>query len=203
MDFWNNLDVSRETFHKLETYKERLLLWNKKINLISKKSTDDIWSRHFLDSAQVFSTLTTGQTKLLDFGSGAGFPGMVLAIVATEKLPLMKVEMVESDQRKAVFLRDTVRVLSLNSAVWSDRVENIVEMNSDVITARALAPLKKLLFFSNRHLKKGGFCVFLKGESYKEEIKEALECWSFSIKIKESITNPLSAMLIISDLEKR
>ena len=115
----------------------------------------------------------------------------------------MKVEMVESDQRKAVFLRDTVRVLGLNSAVWSDRVENIVEMNSDVITARALAPLKKLLFFSNRHLKKGGSCVFLKGESYKEEIKEALECWSFSIKIKESVTNPLSAMLIISDLEKR
>ena len=203
MDFWNNLDVSRETFHMLETYKERLLLWNKKINLISKKSTNNIWDRHFLDSAQVFSALTTGQTKLLDFGSGGGFPGMVLAIIATEKLPLMRVEMVESDQRKAVFLRDTVRVLGLNSAVWSDRVENIVEMNSDVITARALAPLKKLLFFSNRHLKKGGFCVFLKGESYKEEIKEALECWSFSIKIKESVTNPLSAMLIISDLEKR
>lgn len=203
MDFWNNLDVSRETFHMLETYKERLLLWNKKINLISKKSTNNIWDRHFLDSAQVFSALTTGQTKLLDFGSGGGFPGMVLAIIATEKLPLMRVEMVESDQRKAVFLRDTVRVLGLNSAVWSDRVEDIVEMNSDVITARALAPLKKLLFFSNRHLKKGGFCVFLKGESYKEEIKEALECWSFSIKIKESVTNPLSAMLIISDLEKR
>lgn len=203
MDFWNNLDVSRETSHKLETYKERLLLWNKKINLISKKSTDDIWSRHFLDSAQVFSTLTTGQTKLLDFGSGGGFPGMVLAIIAAEKLPLMRVEMVESDQRKAVFLRDTVRFLGLSSVVWSDRVENIVEMNSDVVTARALAPLKKLLFFSNRHLKKEGFCVFLKGESYKEEIKEALECWSFSIKIKESVTNPLSAMLIISDLEKR
>ena len=111
--------------------------------------------------------------------------------------------MVESDQRKAVFLRDTVRTLGLNSSVWSDRVEDICEMNSDVITARALAPLKKLLFFSNRHLKKGGFCVFLKGESYKDEIKEALECWSFSIKIKESVTNPLSAMLIISDLEKR
>ena len=203
LDFWDSLDVSRETFHKLEVYKERLLLWNKKINLISKRSTGDVWGRHFLDSAQVFGTLTAEQTKVLDFGSGGGFPGIVLAIIATEKLPLIRVEMVESDQRKAVFLRDTVRTLGLNSFVWSDRVEDICEMDSDVITARALAPLKKLLFFSNRHLKKGGFCVFLKGESYKDEIKEALECWSFSIKIKESVTNSLSAMLIISDLEKR
>ena len=86
--------------------------------------------------------------KIMDFGSGGGFPGIVLAIIATEKLPLIRVEMVESDQRKAVFLRDTVRTLGLNSSVWSDRVEDICEMNSDVITARALAPLKKLLFFN-------------------------------------------------------
>ena len=202
MNFWENLNVSRETFSRLEEYKASLLLWNRKINLISLNSSEDVWFRHFLDSAQIFKSVTTVDAHLLDMGSGGGLPGLVLAIIAKEKQPSLKITLVEADNRKAVFLKEVVRAQGLNSVVISERVENLPVLGVDIVTARALASLSILLGYAHIHVKKGGKCLFLKGVSYSKEIDEALDCWSFNIKVDDSITNPGSAVLTITDLEQ-
>jgi len=203
LGFWENLNVSRETFSRLEAYKDTLLLWNSKINLISPKSAEDVWSRHFLDSAQIFKNLTPADTHILDMGSGGGLPGLVLAIMSKDTYPNLKITLVEVDKRKAVFLKEIVRTQGLNSSVLSERVEAIPVLGADIITARALAPLNVLLGYAFRHIKKEGRCVFLKGINYNKEIEEALDYWNFNIRVDDSITNPGSAILKITDLEQK
>ena len=200
MSYWKTLNVSRETLEELEEYKESLLLWNRKINLISEKSSKNIWGRHLLDSAQIFKYLKASDRNILDMGSGGGLPGLVLGLVAKKKYPNLKVTLVESDRRKCVFLKEVVRTHKLNSVVLSERVELLPAHTSDVVTARAMAPLKTLLDYANPHLSDGGICVFLKGVNYKKEIDEALAFWRFNISVDASITNVGSAVLKITDL---
>ena len=203
MSYWKTLNVSRETLEELEEYKESLLLWNRKINLISEKSSKNIWGRHFLDSAQIFKYLKASDRNILDMGSGGGLPGLVLGLVAKKKYPNLKVTLVESDRRKCVFLKEVVRAHKLNSVVLSERVELLPAQTSDVVTARAMAPLKTLLDYANPHLSDNGICVFLKGVNYKKEIDEALAFWRFNISVDTSITNVGSAVLKITDLEQK
>ena len=203
MNFWKNLNVSRETFSCLEAYKDTLLLWNSKVNLISSKSAEDVWSRHFLDSAQIFKNVTDVDKHILDMGSGGGLPGLVLAILSKERYPSLKITLVEADKRKAVFLKEVVRTQGLNSAVISERIEKVHALGADIVTARALAPLNVLLGYAYKHMKNDGRSIFLKGISYKKEIKEALDYWNFTIKVDASITNPGSAILKIKDLEQK
>ncbi|WP_460272948.1 16S rRNA (guanine(527)-N(7))-methyltransferase RsmG [Celeribacter sp. ULVN23_4] len=196
------LDVSRETMERLETYLALLNKWNPAINLVAKSTLQHAWDRHFLDSAQVFCVAPKYATHWSDLGSGGGFPGLVCATLAKELLPETRFTLVESDQRKATFLRTVARELDLAVEVLSKRIEQIDPLQSDIVSARALASLPKLLEFSERHMRQGGHALFMKGASFREEITESLESWKFTYEEYPSTTDPESVILLIGDIER-
>ncbi|KCV82532.1 16S rRNA methyltransferase GidB [Actibacterium atlanticum] len=195
------LDVSRETLDRLESYEALLRKWNPAINLVAKSTLKDAWSRHILDSAQVFE-LGQGAKHWVDLGSGGGFPGMVVAILAAERAPDMKVTLVESDQRKATFLRTVARETSVSAEVIADRIEEVTPLNADVVSARALASLEMLLSFAKRHLNHSGKAIFLKGENYQQEIDAALATWRFNVQKTPSTTDTRAVILSIGELSR-
>lgn len=138
----------------------------------------------------------------VDLGSGGGFPALVVAIMAKRTLTERRVTMVESDQRKAAFLRTVIRQLSLNAEVLVSRVELADPLRADVLSARALADLDQLLIFAQRHLAKDGRCVFLKGETWQNEVEIARKTWSFDLRAHRSKTSPSAAILEIKDIQR-
>ncbi|MCL4170695.1 UNVERIFIED_CONTAM: hypothetical protein GTU68_049362, partial [Idotea baltica] len=136
-----DLNVSRETFAALQAYAALLEKWNPKINLVSKSSLQDLWNRHILDSAQLFSLVQHPHNTWADLGSGGGFPGLVIAIMALESGSPDQVILIESDTRKAAFLRTVIRELGLRASVINKRIEQVDPLDADVISARALADL--------------------------------------------------------------
>lgn len=200
--FLQAANVSRETLERLEVYERLLKKWNPAINLVSKATLADIWGRHFLDSAQLFPLFPTQSAHWVDIGSGGGFPGIVLAIQAEELESNPKMTLIESDQRKAAFLLTVIRELSLSSKVIVERVEKAEAQTADVLSARALAPLDKLLAFAKRHLLPTGTAIFPKGETYKQEIKHAREHWRFDVKEHKSATSANSVILEIGAIER-
>lgn len=167
--FATKLNVSRETLDALSGYVALLEKWQPRINLIGKTTQPDIWRRHIFDSAQLVAhmpTISTNETcRIIDVGSGAGFPGLVLAILGAGR-----VQLVESDQRKSVFLQTVIRELGLSASVINQRIENLPACQPDVITARAVAALPKLMTMIDVQLHKGLTCLFLKGASIEEEL---------------------------------
>ena len=199
-EFAARTDVSRETLEALETYSELLKEWNKTINLVSPKTLEDLWTRHLLDSAQLFDVVrSTGVWA--DLGSGGGFPGLVIAIMKREAQE-GEIVLVEADQRKATFLRTVIRTLYLPARVVVERIEHAKPLHADVVSARALAPLSTLLGFAERHLNPSGTAVFPKGEKAEEEIAEALENWVFDCEKLPSQTDANSAILRIGDIKR-
>lgn len=197
----HGLDVSRETFDDLTRYHDLLVKWNAGINLVSKSSIGDLWNRHIWDSAQIMPMSGSG-LNWVDIGSGGGFPGLVVAIMAKRALPDRKVTLVESDQRKAAFLRTVIRELSLNAEVLVSRVESADPLHADVLSARALSDLDQLLGFADRHLAKDGVCLFLKGETWQNEVEIARHTWSFDLRAHKSKTSPTAAILEIKDIQR-
>jgi 16S rRNA (guanine527-N7)-methyltransferase len=195
------LDVSRETFGRLEVYAELLKKWNPKINLVSKNSIEDLWERHFVDSAQIFSLMKPNSRHWVDLGSGGGFPGLVVAILALEMAPDLKVTLIESDKRKSAFLRTVSRETNCKVTVLAERIETIEPLNADVLSARALADLSTLLGFADRHLQKTGICLFPKGHTWEKELKEAHESWRFSLDTTNSETQENAVILKINEIE--
>lgn len=193
------LDVSRETSEKLASYVALIQKWNKAINLISRSSEADIWQRHIADSAQLAQHLPSGPRLWLDLGSGAGLPGIVLAIIAAEVAPSLRFELVEVDQRKATFLRQVSRELGLNVTVLTERIEALTPRLADVVSARALASLSDLCNFAERHLDADGIAVFLKGTGAEAEIEVARRKWSFNL---ESFPSKTSADALVLKLKK-
>ncbi|PTQ69694.1 16S rRNA (guanine(527)-N(7))-methyltransferase RsmG [Celeribacter persicus] len=196
------LDVSRETLERLESYLALLKKWNPVINLVSKSTLEQAWQRHFVDSVQIFSIAPKGLRHWADFGSGGGFPGLVCAVLAKELSPEIRFTLIESDQRKATFLRTVARKLELDVDVRSQRIEQVAPLHADLISARALASLSKLLGFAERHMGQGGHAIFMKGISFREEISESLESWRFSYEEYPSVTDPESVILLIGDIER-
>ncbi|WP_050527038.1 16S rRNA (guanine(527)-N(7))-methyltransferase RsmG [Pseudorhodobacter aquimaris] len=194
-------DVSRETQHKLQIFVDLVLKWNPVINLISKGTQDQIWNRHIADSIQLYDLIPKNAAKILDVGSGGGFPGIVLAILSSTDNLRYEFQLVESDQRKATFLREVSRVLELSVVVCPKRVEEIAAFQADCFTARALAPLPTLLTFASLHLKSSGVCLFPKGSAYKSELKAAQECFLFDYELIPSQTDPTGTILKISGLK--
>lgn len=190
------LDVSRETMNRLEVFAALLRKWTTHINLVSPRSLDDLWRRHFVDSAQLHEVAGQGKSWA-DMGSGGGFPGMVLAILAHESMPDRHMTLIESDRRKAAFLRNAARETGVNCTVLAERVESCPRQQADIVSARALAPLDSLLEFGSRHVRPGGLMVFPKGESWKNEVAKAQERWSFTPRCVTSRTEPGSAILLI------
>ena len=181
-----NLDVSRETIDNLNVYVDILRKWNTTINLVSKGSITDVWKRHILDSAQLFKFVTHDMEKWLDIGSGAGFPGLVIAILAKGRFTNLRVTLIESDKRKCVFLNEVVRELDLNVKILSKRIEDCPPHDADVISARALTQLENLLFYFTFH---GSFnCkgLFLKGKKIINEMRSVKSIDMFQIKLGAS-----------------
>lgn len=157
----------------------------------------DLWSRHFLDSAQLFSRIKPGARRLVDLGSGAGFPGLVLAVMGAPD-----VHLVESDQRKCAFLREAARITGTAVSVVNKRIEQVAPLGADVITARALAPLVKLLDWGFPHLAEGGEFIFLKGRGAEDELTAAAKEWNISAIRTASLTDPGGLVLHLREVSR-
>ena len=187
-EFARRFDVSRETLASLSAYVALLEKWQPRINLVSSATLPYIWQRHILDSAQLLPHLPVvpahQRCQILDIGSGAGFPGLVLAILGAGD-----VQLIESDQRKAVFLQTVVRELGLSVRVSNQRIETLPACQPDVITARALAALPKLISLIEPQLHNGLTCLFLKGASVDEELTNFQTYSSMIPHVYPSLTN--------------
>lgn len=200
--FEAEVDVSRETSERLALYAALLEKWNPAINLVSRASLTHLWTRHFLDSAQVFDLRPTDRGHWADLGAGGGFPGLVLVILAAEAAPELRFTLVESDQRKATFLRTVLRETGLTADVQAERIESLAPLNADVLSARALAPLSILLGFAERHLRPGGHALFPKGATHAQEIDDALAHWRFDVQKFPSRTEADSVILKIGGIAR-
>lgn len=161
------LNVSRETIDKFATYLALLEKWQKSVNLVARTTLEIAWQRHILDSGQLARYLPAGCKTILDVGSGAGFPGLVLSIMQDAT-----VHLVESDYKKTIFLQTVIRELSLSAIVHNDRIESLPDMAPDVITARAFAPLGKAITLLAPHMAADTVLLLLKGRNVEEELTE-------------------------------
>lgn len=196
------LEVSRETMAQLDSLVDRVAHWTAKINLVSRGTVAELRVRHLLDSAQLFPYARSGDRSWVDIGSGGGFPGLVIAILAREGRPGLHVTLVESDRRKATFLRIIGAELNLPITVTTARIEDVPPSRADIVSARALAPLDVLLGMAERHLAPGGLALFLKGETYRDEIATARKTWHFELEDVRSVTHPSAALLKIKDIRR-
>lgn len=196
------LDVSRETLARLEAYESLLGKWNPAINLVARGTIGAAWRRHFIDSAQILALAPSEARTWLDIGSGGGFPGMVIAIIAAELRPGLSVTLVDSDLRKAAFLGEVARQTGVEVTISAGRAEEIPPANADVMSARAFAPLTTLLTLAGRHLNPGGRGLFLKGARHEAEISDALESFRFDLQKVPSQTDPQAVILSVGGITR-
>ncbi len=201
-EFCKHISVSRETLVKLDEYAALLQKWSPTINLVSRSTLPNLWTRHFLDSAQVFNHRRADAGLWVDIGSGGGFPGMVCAVLALEKAPDLKFTFAESDLRKSVFLQTVIRSLSLNASTIPRRAEEIEPLGADILSARALAPLPVLLGYAERHLKPDGQALFMQGASFRREQDESLDIWQYQSDEYHSITDGAAVILSLGDIRR-
>jgi 16S rRNA (guanine527-N7)-methyltransferase len=193
--FAQTVEVSRETLDRLRTYVDLLTRWNRRINLVSPASLADVWRRHVLDSAQLVRHIDRSTRVVVDLGSGAGLPGLILGILGAPG-----VHLVEADQRKAAFLREASRVTDTPVTVHASRIESMEAFPADVVTARALAPLSDLLAWSGRFLSAGTVCLFLKGQGLYDELTAAQGKWIMRTQILASLADPTGHILRVEGL---
>ncbi|WP_171124088.1 MULTISPECIES: 16S rRNA (guanine(527)-N(7))-methyltransferase RsmG [unclassified Ruegeria] len=198
---FGDLDVSRETFERLAKYVELVKRWNPKINLVSRNSLAEIWTRHIMDSVQVYRCAESFR-NWADLGSGGGFPGMVCAIMAIQENPNAQFTLVESDQRKSAFLRTVARECGAKCSVVSKRIEIVNPLDADVLSARALADLTVLLSFCDRHLGSSGTALLPKGATWKKELEDARKEWNFQAEPITSLTEPQAVILKIKGVSR-
>lgn len=198
---FSRLNVSRETIERLEIFVALLEKWNPRINLVSRNSLTDLWTRHIVDSVQVFRCADpTGHW--LDLGSGGGLPGAIVGIMAAEESPDLKVTLIESDQRKSAFLRTAARETGAKYTVISERIEEVTCQRADVVSARALARLDTLLEFADRHMVQTGTALFPKGVTWEKEVAEAQQQWQFQVDPVTSITESGAVILKVCGVSR-
>jgi len=193
--------VSRETWGQLEALVALLAKWQRTINLVGRASLDEVWTRHILDSAQVVPLIPAGARTLVDLGSGAGFPGLVIAALR----PDLAVTLIESDARKAAFLGEAARGMALKRPpkIAIGRVETVPPGGADVVTARALAPLGQLLAWADRHRLATAICLFHKGKGWRAELTEATRDWEIDATPHASATERDAVILRIASYRRR
>ena len=195
--------VSRETLAKIKTYEIELRRWQKAVNLVSPSTLEQIWHRHFADSAQLASLVPAGSRHLVDIGSGGGFPGLVLAALCEARSDF-RVTLVESDTRKASFLRETARRMQIPVEMLSTRIESdasVKQLNDvDTITARAFAPFDRLFGLVSPVFGSDTVGLFLKGRDVDREVEDAAANWSFDIELHESMTDSGGRIAVVRDL---
>lgn len=190
----SRLNVSRETIDRLKIFERVIQKWNPKINLVSKNSLDDLWRRHIIDSIQVYRCAPSAK-NWVDLGSGGGFPGIISGILAADEAPDTKVTLIESDRRKAVFLRTAARECGIGIKVLDERIQNVEPQTAQVLSARALANLNALLGYAVRHLDPEGTALFPKGVTWKKELEDARQHWHFRVETITSMTEPDAVIL--------
>lgn len=211
-EFERAFHVSRETLCRLEAYAGQLVHWQKTINLVAPNTLPDLWHRHFADSAQLYPLIPAGARHLVDLGSGGGFPGLVLAILAygdpARAAPesRLAVTLVESDARKAAFLREVARQLGIAVDILSTRIESIHKSSSlapvDVVTSRALAPLPRLFELVESLFRQRTVALFLKGRTAEAEIEESRKTWRFELDLQPSVTDTEARIVMVRDLKR-
>lgn len=202
--FMRDTNVSRETFLKLEAYAGLLKKWQKAKNLVSGSTIDDMWQRHFLDSAQLFRHLqgVFGEKRLnlVDIGSGAGFPGLVLSVMGCAHA-----NMVEANGRKCIFMRQVVRDTGADAEIFNERIESVEPFPVDIITSRACARVLQLINWSKPFLEasEGKAEIWLlKGSGAEEELTEAQACWSMAIDRYPSLSDKTGVILRLSGIKE-
>ncbi|MBM3603504.1 MAG: 16S rRNA (guanine(527)-N(7))-methyltransferase RsmG [Alphaproteobacteria bacterium] len=191
------MSVSRETLDQLDHYRQLVNKWNPAINLVASNTLKDFHQRHVEDCLQL-AEISAGETgKWVDLGSGGGLPGIVLAI-SLQKTNLY-FKLIESDKRKSAFLRTVIRELSLNNIeVLNDRIEETDPETADMVSARALAPLPRLLPLVLHHMSPTGTAWLMKGRNWEAECKEASQHWKFDLDVFPSRTDPDAAILKVT-----
>ncbi len=202
-DVIESLNVSRETIKSFSEYETILSKWNQKINLVSPKTLADLWVRHFLDSGQIINHVDASGKKWVDVGAGAGFPGLVVALLLRDRKIDCDIVLVEKNTRKVFFLNEVIRKLNLNVKVVNNNVDTIEPLNADILTARAFSELKNLIELSVRHRKKRGVSLFLKGENYRLELDKTLNYWFFDYDIFDSLSNSSGKIIRVKKIFKR
>lgn len=195
-----NLDAALES--ELRRFESLVLKWTRSINLVSSGESMALWERHILDSVQLFHVKQDWPGPYLDLGSGGGFPGIVVAILLRHYEAQTPITLVESDLRKATFLRTAVRELNLNARVLTDRIEALTPQNAKILTARALADLETLLPLAKHHLAGEGIALFPKGTKWQQEIEAARKTWCFDLTVHRSKTHPDGRILEVGRISR-
>lgn len=182
---------------RLCAYVALLERWNARINLVGRATIGDVWRRHIMDSAQLYSLIPARARILVDLGSGAGLPGLVLAILGVPEVHLL-----ESDQRKAAFLREALRVTGTQAQLHAQRIEAIRAFPADIVTARALAPLAELLDLAQPFIAPSTVCLFLKGRTADDELTRAQEAWKMRAERLPSASDPSGIILRLESLAR-
>ena len=203
--FAEALNVPHETIHRLTRYAELLAHWQKSTNLVAPSTLPEVWSRHFADSAQLRS-LAPDARLWLDLGSGAGFPGLVMAILQAQ-VPDFRMHLVESNAKKCAFLAEVARATSAPVDIHAMRIEELAEraqsLRPDVVSARALAPLPRLLELAEPFCGEGTKGLFLKGRETEAEIEAAKAGWTFDVRLHPSLTAEDARIVEVTDLHRR
>ena len=202
-EFVKSLNVSRETLNGFYEYESLLSKWNEKINLVSKNTLMDIWERHFLDSGQIIKHVEASEKRWVDVGSGAGFPGLVVALLLRDRKIDCDLVLVEKNPKKVFFLNEVIRKLNLGVEVVNDNIGTLEPLNADILTARAFSELNNLIELAFRHRKKEGICLFLKGENYRIELDKTLNYWFFDYDIVDSLSSSSGKIIRVKKIFKR
>jgi 16S rRNA (guanine527-N7)-methyltransferase len=202
-EFFDLIDVSRETRQKIRIYASLLQKWQKKINLVSDSTLPGLWSRHFYDSYQLKKYFETpesgkiqGKVKILDIGSGAGFPGLLLSMLGVGEF-----HMVESNSKKCAFMRQVIRETGCDAIIHNERVEHLSAFNVNFVTSRACASLDKLLGMAQNFMGEESIGLFLKGQIADQEIREARQNWQFDVEKFTSATEETGIILKVSHIK--
>jgi len=192
---------------RLETYAALLIKWQKAINLVGRETLPDLWRRHMLDSAQLAEHIAAAHSDgspltLVDLGSGAGFPGLVLAIMASDAGRRWQVHLVESDVRKSAFLATVARETKTEVKIHTARIERLAAFPADIVTARALASLDSLLEYAEPFLMPSSHCFFLKGATAADELTAAVKSWKMEVEQLPSRSGPAGNLLHIRDISR-
>ena len=198
------IQVSRETITSLVKYENYLIKSNKTLNLIGKSTINEIWLRHFLDSSQVIDFIDKNTSSLIDLGSGAGFPGLIIAILAKDRKIRLKVKLIEKSPKKASFLREIVNYLNLNVEVLNiNALTHAKKLEADLIVARAFKPLKIILQFLDKNTENWKKVFLFLGKTGQDELLQASKSWDIKYKQRMSVTSSDSVVIEINKLKKK
>jgi len=196
--------VSRETISSLKKYEDILIKGNKTLNLVGNSTINEIWTRHFLDSAQVIDFIDKNCKTLVDLGSGAGFPGLVLAIILKDRKIPLKIKLIEKSPKKIKFLRRVISELNLNVEALSQNVlEQRITFMEDVFVTRAFKPLKIILELIHNKAKNWKKIFVFLGKTGQNELLQASKSWDMKYKQRMSVTNSDSIVIELNTLKKK